>query len=282
MSARASIKLLYFSDFGDQCQEKEVYNLPTTDSIFYMLDYDGYVAYSDKNKTTVYISVIKGMNIDQLQPFFTITSGSSGLPSEYFCPTILDVCPDNPSVLDILSNCESDIRVVKFLKTKEGKMYNLFDSNTLNHPYISQNQDQFFCSMGNELIVSSGQGSNDFKLFGRATKYEGALSFHTFNFENFGFTSITSVKCLSFARSFVVYGLGKKLASGSFENLFAVIFGNKAGVANQKYALVVNSQRPAIQSFAVTPTQILTYYSRAESKEIEFDMIYTNGPLIDL
>ena len=247
-----------------------------------MLDYDGYVAYSDKNKTTVFIQVIKGMDINQLQPFFTITSGSSGLPTEYFCPTVLDVCPDNPSVLDILSNCESDVRVVKFLKSKEGRMYNLFDSNTLNHPYIGINEDQFFCSMGNELIVSTSKGSDSVKLFGRATKYDGALSFHTFNFENFGFTSITSVKCLSIARSFVVYGTGSKLPTGQYENLFAVIFGNKAGVANQKYALVVNSQRPAIQSFAVSPTQILTYYSRTESKEIEFDLIYTNGPLIDL
>ena len=252
------------------------------DIIFYELNYDGYLAVTYLTYPAVSIYVLPQLTLD-LEEFFTITAGSASIPPTYFCPTKIDVCPDNPSVLDVLSSCPQDLRVLKFIMEPSTRTYNLYDMNTLNHPFIppplpDEQSDISFCAMGKEFIVSATVAGNTI-VYGRTTEREGVHSFHTFNFRDFGFDQVTKVHCLNSMRGFAIEGMNNR---GSTNFGVAVLFGNEQGFINKKYAKVKFLNKSNLKNiFSVSNSDVLAYYS---NDSLAFNFLHLNmyGPYIQI
>jgi len=277
IQTQTQVNIVYFPD--DQAIEKEEKSIQgvQTAVVFYVLKYDGYIAISDVSKNQIQIWKLPSLSISGLVSYFNITAGSTGIPKSYFCPTALDVCPDNPSVLDVLSNCPDDTRVLKFNKGKNDNYY-LFDINTLNHPYILPDEELTFCTMGNELIVHTKYPVNEsIKIYGRITAYDGALSYHTFNFRDFGISKINKITCQNDLRGFVVSG---KDINDNY--IFAVMFGNAFGQANRKYSIITKTESLIMGSFAVSKDEAIVYYTVSSNTNFGFNLIELNGPFLNL
>ena len=277
--SQTKITVGYFPDNTLIGYKENNISVQYTDTVFYVLNYDAYIAVSDRKNNMIQMWILPGLTVELLKPYYNITAGSTGIPKSYFCPTTLDVCPDNPSVLDVLSECQDDTRVLKFIRDRNDNYY-LFDINTLNHPYILPQEDLTFCTMGSELIVrTTVVQDGNLKIYGRGTDYDGALSFHTFNFQDFGIKSISKVSCQNYLRGFVVSG-----KDGSDGNVYATLFGNSFGQANKKYSLVTKTEFPLSDCFAVSKDELLAYYKSRSSVFTNpgFNLIAINGPYIKL
>jgi hypothetical protein len=281
---QTTVEIIYFPDtHGVDTDYVNVSNSDNiiVDIVYYVLGNDGFLAISSlPGKSPAQITIFRFENMElKSTEFFNITSGSSSLQTPYFCPTKLDVCPDNPSVLDVLSDCQGDTRILKYIMMLSDSSYHLFDMNTLNHPFIPPGPGTSkisFCAQGNELIVSAKVGE-EIKVYGRTTEKEGVDSYHTFNFEDFGIDTVITVTCLNYMRGFAIYG--KNTATSKY--VLAVLVGNKQGDCNKKYAKV--SLLPAVPqgSFSVSSTEVITYYIDPKSStQISFRHLYINGPLI--
>lgn len=271
--------LLYFPSVDDKLVALPVgqSSLNIKDVIFYILNYDGYLAVTYTSVSFISIYRLPGMNL-KIEDFFNITSGTASIPSDYFCPTKIDVCPDNPSVLDVLSDCPQDTRILKFIMETSTGSYNLYDMNTLNHPILYPNAPQLdFCAMGNEFIVSAFV-NNSLIIYGRTTEHEGVQSFHTFNFEDFGFQKITQIKCLNYMRGFVVSGPAKYPKTG---NGFAVIFGNMQGNINKKYSKVYFEDSDFKGVSSTSSSDLIAMYA-VQSKFFHFMHLDMYGPHISI
>lgn len=281
---QTSVEIIYYPDnIQGNASFQKISNSEgiISDVVYYVLGNDGYMAISFnplKSPAQIRVLKFKGMGV-QYTEFYNITAGSSALQSTYFCPTKLDVCPDNPSVLDVLSDCPGDTRILKYIMMLPDSSYNLFDMNTLNHPFIPPGQATSglsFCAQGNEMIVSAKVGE-EIKVYGRTTEKEGVESYHTFNFQDFGIDSIMSVVCLNYMRGFAIYG--KNAVTNDF--VVAVLVGNKQGDCNKKFSKI--SALPALPqgSFSVSGTEVITYYGDAKNaKLISVMLLHINGPLI--
>lgn len=212
---------IFMFDMSGICYTHELRS-KAFDIVVTELELDAYLlaSYPDQNKIENW--AIPQYNPDYLDQLPDITQSTSG--AEYFCPSKMYFCPNGANVLEVLSSCAADRRMLKYTywpAMTQTKLRNFIPIN-LN---LTNGQ---FCPMGGEFIISSIEKNT---VFGVPTYWENA--YYDFGISELALGQFVKVDCVP---SLGMFSLVTKDVKGNLQ--LSIFIGNSQYSATSRLRTV--------------------------------------------